>query len=67
MISLDRMFFVFPLPEDRLRNVFEYSRRFAKQGHGKVQPLVFGFQLCPPDAPIILVVPERDHHTMGEV
>ena len=61
------MFLLLPLPEDGLRDVFEYPRRFAKKGHGEVQSLVFGFQFAPHDSPIVFVIPERYHYAMREV
>jgi len=67
MIFLDRMFLLFPLPEDGLGDVFERPRRFAKKGHGKVQSLVFGFQLVPHDSSVVFVISERDHHAVREI
>ena len=67
MIFLDRMFLLFPLPEDGLGDVFECPRRFAKKGHGKVQSFVFGFQLVPHDGPIVLVISERDYYAVCEI
>ena len=67
MISLDRTFLLFPLPEDGLGDVFECPRGLTKKGHGKVQSLVFGFQLVPHDGPIVLVISERDHHAMRKI
>ena len=67
MVFPDRMSFLFPPPQDGLRDVLKDPRRFAKEGHGKVQSVVFGLQLAPHDGPVVLIVPERDHHAVCEV
>jgi len=67
MVPLDRMFLLFPLPKDGLRDILEYPRRLAKKGHCKVQSFVLGFQFTPHDGPVVLVISERDHNAMCEI
>lgn len=67
MIPLNRTSLLFPSAKDGLRDILEYARGFAKEGHREVQSVVFGFQFGPHDGSIILVIPEGDHHATGEV